>query len=319
MLHKPVLLNEVNSSLIVKEGDIVVDCTFGCGGHTAMFLKSLNNKGLVIGIDRDPSVLKLSDKVFKQDIETNRLNLVNESFSNLGKILLDMKVTGNISVILADLGFSSFQMDNAERGFSFLKDGPLDMRMNNDKGCTAADILNFKNEEELSSIFREYGEEERAKYIAKKIVEYRKNKKFETTKELADLICDHSPGMRNRYRKNPATKVFQALRIEVNQELKELEALLPVAFGALKRGGRLGIISFHSLEDRLVKRTFLNWEKPSGRIKIPKKMPIKEKQIEELYPSVGKIIKPFPMKPNQDEVETNPRARSARLRVIEKL
>ena len=321
MLHKPVLLDEVASSLFVKDGDIVVDCTFGCGGHSSVFLQALKTNGMVLGIDRDPNILEMAKKTFHNDIVSHKLIIFNETFLSLKKILSEINVYGKVSVILADLGISSVQIDSPERGFSFSHDGPLDMRMNNKniQGYTAADIVNSRSEIELATIFKDYGEETKAKYYASKIVEHRKLKRIETTKELADLIVSSSQKERKYFKKHPATKIFQALRIEVNQEIKELEALLPNAFGALRKGGRLGVISFHSLEDRCVKKTFLEWETPSGRMDIPKKMPIPEEQIERLFPASGKIIKPFPMKPKSKEIEQNIRSRSARLRVIERI
>ena len=299
------------AALQLQPGDIGIDCTTGAGGHTALMLGAVGESGKVFAIDRDETAIKLAAANLDAENSAN-LTLVHGRFSELGDVIcqhdLDQKVQG----ICADIGVSSMHLDRSERGFSFMNDGPLDMRMDQGSGRTAADIVNEESEEELTRIFREYGEEPKAKFAARRIVEAREGSPITTTAALADLVkgAIHYPA---RSRKHPATKVFQALRIAVNEELGELQTMLDDAFAALRPGGRLAIISFHALEDRIVKTKF---RELAGRVKeeVPRGLPIPNR--EEKAP--GKIVKPFPQKPTDEEIERNPRARSAKLRVVEK-
>ncbi len=292
MQHIPVLLNEVIEGLQIKPDGIYVDGTLGGAGHAEAVLKVLGSEGKYIGIDRDAFALSFAKK---------RLNDFGERFLAIRGIYPEMpdllKSNGiqKVDGVLLDLGFSSFQIDDAKRGFSFLNEGPLDMRMNEDEETwTAADFVNESSEEELKKMFQELGEERFSGRIARNIVEHRDEKPFETTKELAQVIEKSVPGKFRHGRTHPATKVFQALRIAVNKELECLDKFLSSDFSFLNPGARLLIISFHSLEDRKVKWVF------RGRDDF-------------------KIITKKPLEANEEELEMNPRSRSAKLRIFEKI
>src|SRR5205085_3825 len=259
--HEPVLLKEIVDFLRPERGGAFVDCTLGLGGHAEALLKA-SPAVRVIGIDRDREALAIAQK--RLAIFDNRFQTVHANFDEISRVLAQLDTT-DVQGVLADLGVSSLQLDTGDRGFSFAADAPLDMRMDQSSGETATDLVNNLSEHELADLIFEYGEERGARRIARAIVRQRERAPIATTKQLADLVVRalHVPG---RWRIHPATRTFQALRIAVNQELRAVEAFIPDAITALATGGRLAIISFHSLEDRIVKRSFL---RESGRCDCP--------------------------------------------------
>lgn len=311
--HTSVLLEESVGALLLSHGDYAIDCTSGGGGHSQLIRDALGPSGTLICLDRDPRAIEHLKLRFAQDIEANKTIVIKSAFSKIKQVASLLGVAGKISGILADLGVSSPQLDDAERGFSFLKDGPLDMRMDPALPETAADIVNTRSERELQLIFQNFGEETYSKRIARKITQERHKKLFESTLQLASCVKSAVPP--SHQNKHPATRVFQALRICVNHELDELQKFLEDSFDILKPGGRLAVISFHSLEDRIVKQFFK--EKETGKVKDPllKYLPITDQN----EPKAAKIIKPFPLLPSSLEIERNVRSRSAKLRVIEKV
>lgn len=299
--HISVLFDETIESLNIKPDGLYVDCTCGGAGHSSAILKNIEN-GTLVAIDRDPDAIKVINERIGSN---NQVEIVNDNFFNIKNILGERRADG----ILADLGVSSFQLDTAERGFSFHKDAPLDMRMSK-SGKSAFDVVNTYSEQELSNIIFKYGEEKFSRSIAKNIVKARSEKPIETTLELAELIKDSVPA---KYRRDghPARKTFQALRIEVNDELAGLSQAVSDMFECLKVGGRLSIITFHSLEDRTVKETF---KKFTEGCTCPKEFPV---CVCGNTPS-GKIINRG-LSAKQNELDANNRSRSARLRTIEKI
>ncbi|MFZ2975346.1 MAG: 16S rRNA (cytosine(1402)-N(4))-methyltransferase RsmH [Candidatus Moraniibacteriota bacterium] len=300
-VHKSVLLKEVIESLNLKSESVVVDATFGGGGHSKEILKIINS-GKLIGIDADEKAIEESD--LKSD---ERVILINDNFENLENILEKIGIE-KVDAILADLGWSSDQL--VGKGMSFQKDEQLDMRLSESQEISAKNIVNEYEQKELERIIRDYGEEKFWKIIVKKIIEYRKEKKIETTQELADIVKNAIPEKFRHSKLNLATKTFQALRIEVNQELKNLEKFIPQAIERLKPKGRLAIISFHSLEDRIVKNIFR--ENARGCI-CPPDFP---QCVCGKKPKVV-IITRKPIAPTDLEVSDNPKSRSAKLRVCE--
>ena len=298
--HIPVLTEEVIDLLLVKKSGTFLDVTSGYGGHSAAILEELNG-GSLIATDQDPEAIRFLESKFKTD---ERISIHQARFSELHKLFSANDFDG----ILADIGVSSYQLDTAERGFSFMKDGPLDMRMNPNIGEDASSWLYNASEEEISNIIWKYGEERKAKRIAKKIVDARKNFKIRTTKELAEIILEETPRRFND-KKHPATKTFQAIRIFINNELEELDLLLDFASKHLKIGGRTCIISFHSLEDRMVKRFFRDHSR-----RDPKLSKLPNLADDSSFKLVTKAIKP-----SENEMNINPRSRSATLRVIERI
>lgn len=299
--HISVLFDETIESLNIKPDGLYVDCTCGGAGHSREILKNIKN-GTLIAVDRDPDAIKvITERIGSNDC----VEIVNDNFFNIKNILGSRRADG----ILADLGVSSFQLDNAERGFSFHKDAPLDMRMSK-SGKSAYDVVNTYSEQELINIIYKYGEEKFSRNIAKNIVKARSEKPIETTLELAELIKNSVPA---KYRRDghPARKTFQALRIEVNDELAGLSQAVSDMFDCLKVGGRLSIITFHSLEDRAVKDTF---KKFTEGCTCPKDFPV---CVCGNTPS-GKIINRG-ISAKQNELDANNRSRSARLRTIEKI
>ena len=293
--HISVMLNEVLNYLKPKNGDVILDGTFGAGGYTRAILESCNCK--VIGTDRDETVLKFVDGV-KNDFK-DRFEFYNVKFSEIKNVVEE----NSLDAIVLDLGVSSMQLDNGNRGFSFNKEAPLIMTMGRNN-ITAYDVVNDYDEKNIADIIYNFGEEVKSRAIAKKIIEYRKNKAIETTTELADIVRSCFP---NKYTKiDFATKTFQAIRIFVNDELKELETILNDSIKLLKSGGRLIVVSFHSLEDRIVK-DFLNNNGDSKLLKINK---YKEVQKETLF----KVLTKKPVIVSSVEVDKNRRARSAKLR-----
>ncbi len=296
--HISVLLEEAVKILSPQDGETYLDCTFGGGGHTRKILESANCK--VVALDRDPyAVSRATDlkNIYKDRFEFHSLN-----FSDLDKLQ-----TGGYAGILFDFGVSSFQLDDPERGFSFMREGPLDMRMDIDSGETALDYINSVSERELIEVLREYGEEPRAKKIARVILETRDADKLSTTAELAREIAMAAP---SREKIHPATRAFQAIRIKINDELGEIERALPKAFEALKSGGILAAISFHSLEDRIAKKFF---KKMAGRPEDRFDTSFVQDRIKR-----AELLTRKPIIPSENEILVNPRSRSAKLRAIRK-
>ena len=302
--HEPIMLNECIENLNIKPNGIYVDGTMGGAGHSSQIVSRLTKEGLLIGIDRDKEALEASQKRLK-DFDNvkyiwGRHEDIKEHISNIGI----EKVDG----ILLDLGVSSYQIDEASRGFSYTKDAKLDMRMNKEQDLTAMEIINSYSEDELEKIFHEYGEEKFSRKIANKIINIRKTKKIETTYELDDIVRNVVPG---KGTVDSLKRIFQALRIEVNGELKELEKAIRDGVDILNDNGRICIITFHSLEDRIVKNTFIDLQ---GVCKCPKDFPKCVCGVK----SYGKIITKKPIIPSEEEQERNPRSKSAKLRVFEK-
>jgi len=295
MLHTPVMVNEVVELLGVARGKIFLDCTLGTGGHAEAILRGSAPDGRVIGVERDEDALNIAIERLAEF--KDRFIGVYGNYANSKQILHKLKVNEVDGVVL-DLGVSSYQLENPERGFSFTKEGPLDMRMDRNSSLTAEEIINHWNGDALEEIIRDYGEERYARRIARKIVEYRRKCRITTTSELRDVIVSAIPGkVRRSGGIHPATRTFQALRIAVNSEIENLEGFFSIARGILKKGGRIVVISFHSLEDRIVKTTFRKW-KGEG---------------------VFNILTPHVMVPSSTEIASNPRARSAKMRAGEKI
>lgn len=316
--HISVLANETLTALNLKPGMTAVDCTVGLGGHSGQMLRAVSPGGKVIGIDQDQEALAIAKTRLKEFVDAGSFVPVQGRFSEFERITREQGVYGKVDAVLADIGVSSMQLDNAARGFSFMSDGPLDMRMDQSQGPTAADLVNTMAEADLARIFRDYGEEPKARSIAAKIVRARADRPFARTSELAEFV-KRGLNYSKPSKKHPATKVFQALRIEVNAELDELRTLLQAAFDGLAPGGRLVIISFHSLEDRIVKQMMQGLTAQHLQRHIPKGLPVTEADLGKIAAGQGKIIKPFPAEASDEEIRKNPRARSAKLRVIEKL
>jgi len=303
--HQPVLLEEVLEALKIRPDGKYVDGTFGRGGHSRGILARLSGKGCLLSLDRDPEAIAAGRKLQQED---PRLTVVQGNFADMERYVREWGVDEGPDGILLDLGVSSPQLDDPERGFSFMGDGPLDMRMNPLQGVSAQEWLADAPERELTRVFWEFGEERHARRIARSIVMTRQKQRLETTGQLARLI-EKTIGRREK-NKHPATRCFQAIRIYINDELAQLEKGLAEAIGLLRPGGRLVVISFHSLEDRLVKRTIREAARPG---KVRRNIPQHPDSKPVLRP-VGKAIKP-----SASELSVNPRARSAVMRVAEKL
>ncbi len=308
MKHLPVMYAEVLQALAIKADGIYLDCTFGRGGHSSGVLTQLGNKGRLLAFDRDAEAVS---SIKAQEMQKDpRFKLCHSSFSELQAVAEKEGYLGLVDGILIDLGVSSPQLDNPDRGFSFMQDGPLDMRMDTNSGVSAQQWLATVSEKDLVKVLFDYGEERFARRIAKAIVDFREDGVITTTGQLAKLIDDAVPFKEKH--KHPATRSFQAIRIEINQELEQLKSVLQQALTVLKPGGRLVVISFHSLEDRIVKR-FIRDE--SGAKHNPGRLPVKEVDIEKgTLKKVGKAIKA-----KAEEIAENPRARSAVMRVAEKV
>ena len=305
--HISVLLNESISSLNLKENSIIVDATLGYGGHSSYILDRIK-KGYLFAFDQDSEAIRHStDRLSK--VGTN-FTIIKSNFVNMKEELSKLGVE-HVDGVLFDLGVSSPQLDDASRGFSFHEDAKLDMRMDKDNPLTAYDVVNNYSREELSNIFYKYGEDKFARNIAKKIVEYRANKPIETTLELVEVIKTAVP-MKFRIDKHPARQVFQAIRIEVNHELDVIEPAINQALELLNVGGRVAVITFHSLEDRLVKNIFRE------KCKIDEKLKGLPNVPEEYLPDFRLVVNKA-IVPSEEELERNPRARSSKLRVIEKI
>lgn len=315
--HIPVMANPAVASLLLKPDSIVIDCTLGGGGHARRILDQLGKSGKIIAFDRDINAIAHAEKWFAGEIGSGKMALVHQPFSEIGTVCKNLGLRGQINAILADIGVSSPQLDQGIRGFSFIKDGPLDMRMDQSTGPTAADLVSDLDELNLAKIFRDLGEEPMARHFAKMICRERNLNPFSSTAQLAAFIEKHSP-YGSKSKKHPATKIFQALRIAVNDELGELSRFMHEAISCLAPGGRLAIITFHSLEDRLVKRFF---SEVSGRTKkqsLVRHVALTEQEIDRIVDAAGRVVDPSPIEPTAEEVAINPRARSARLRVFEK-
>ena len=305
--HVSVLLAEAVDGLAVKPGGIYVDGTLGGGGHSEEILRRLAGTGRLIGIDRDEEALEAAGRRLAG---AGNLTLIHGNFGSLREILRGLEIEA-VDGILLDLGVSSHQFDAAERGFSYRADAPLDMRMDRSGGITAAEVVNTYSEAELARILRDYGEEPFARSIAKNIVRRRAEKPVETTLELAEIIRDSIPMKARRTGGHPARRSFQAIRIEVNGELTVLEETIGDLIDLLAPGGRLSVITFHSLEDRIVKNKFKEAEDPCI---CPKDFPVCVCGRK----SKGRAVTRKPVLPAEAEAERNPRARSAKLRVFER-
>ena len=307
--HIPVLLNETIYGLNIKEDGVYVDCTLGGGGHASEILKNLGEAGHLYCFDQDDYAIKRGEAALKE-VGNPNFTIIKSNFCNISEELKKYGIT-KIDGVIYDLGVSSFQFDMGDRGFSYNKDAKLDMRMDKNQYLTAYEIVNYYSYDDLKKIFYEYGEEKHSASIAKKICHAREKKLIETTLELADIVTSSIPARERRKAGHPAKQVFQALRIAVNDELNVLEKSLKSALGLLKKGGRCEVISFHSLEDRIVKQTFKN----AVDVKIPKGLPIKDNDIVRKF----KLINNKPITASSSELLANNRAHSAKLRIIEKL
>jgi 16S rRNA (cytosine1402-N4)-methyltransferase len=300
--HQTVLLEEAIDALAIRADGVYVDATFGRGGHSRLILDRLGPRGRLIALDRDPEAVAAATR-----ISDARFDMVHASFAELAGVLDRLGLEG-VDGVLLDLGVSSPQLDAAARGFSFRRDGPLDMRMDTSRGQTAAQWLETASEVQIREVIRDYGEERFAKQIAKAIVAARQREHVVTTGQLADIV---GAAVRTRERnKDPATRTFQAVRIYLNQELAHLSLALPQILELLNPGGRIAVISFHSLEDRIVKQ----FMRRAARADVPIRLPLRERELPQ--PRLRLIGKP--VRPSADEIAANPRARSATLRVAER-
>ena len=304
--HISVLLDEAVASLAIAPGDTVVDATYGRGGHAARIVELIGEKGRLLVMDRDPEAVAHARERFG---DCPRVEVVHAAFSGIGDVLESRGLDGRVDAILFDLGVSSPQLDRAERGFSFNRDGPLDMRMDPASGIPASDWLAQTEEQEIVRVLKVYGEERFARRIARRIKQALAEDGVPTTARLVSLVKEAVPVV-DRH-KHPATRTFQAIRIAVNQELREIELALPAALDALAPGGRMVVISFHSLEDRIVKRFFRDQAKGDP---YPSDLPVTADMLNPRLTLVGK-----PVRPGEKELDANPRARSAVMRVARKV
>lgn len=305
--HLSVLLNEAIDGMAIKTDGYYLDATFGRGGHSRAILSLLGPKGRLLAIDRDPTAIAAAEPLLADP----RFHIIHSPFAVLADIARDQQLAGQLNGILFDLGVSSPQLDDAERGFSFMRDGPLDMRMDPTSGISAADWLSQADVEDISFVLREYGEEKYAWRIAQAIVGSRETQPITRTAQLALLISNTVPKS-HKEKKHPATRSFQAIRIYINSELEQIKQALHAAVDTLKTGGRLVVISFHSLEDRLVKQFMRRLSKGEP---VPRGLPLTDAQLQQKIPLklIGKAIMP-----SEQELRLNPRARSAVLRIAEK-
>jgi 16S rRNA (cytosine1402-N4)-methyltransferase len=308
-VHLPVLLRETVEWLSPPPGGIVVDLTVGMGGHSAELLKLIPN-GRLIGLDQDVEALQHASLALKDP----RVTLIKANFADLLNVLTELSIS-EVDRVLMDIGVSSLQLDSPSRGFSFQQNGPLDMRMDASASLTAADVVNSYREDQLANVIYEYGEERKSRQIANAIVRHRAQKPFETTDELAllakQVLGNPKPKKGESY-KHPATRLFQALRIEVNQELEVLKTALKASLSVLKPGGRLAVITFHSLEDRIVKQYFKG---ESVDCVCPPRIP----QCICGHKASIELLTRKPVEASDEEIQQNPRSRSAKLRVVQKL
>ncbi|MCE4048413.1 MULTISPECIES: 16S rRNA (cytosine(1402)-N(4))-methyltransferase RsmH [Bacillaceae] len=307
--HTTVLLNEAVDGLNIQPDGIYVDCTLGGAGHSELILSKLSDKGRLIAFDQDETAIMNAEK--KLEPYKDKLTIVKSNFSNLKEEIHNLGITG-VDGVLYDLGVSSPQLDTPERGFSYHHDAPLDMRMDSDADISAYEVVNNWKYEDLVRIFFRYGEEKFSKQIARKIEAARETKPVETTGELVELIKDAIPAPARRKGGHPAKRVFQAIRIAVNDELGVFEDSIGQAISLLNKGGRISVITFHSLEDRICKAAF---KKASDLPDLPPGLPI----IPDEFQPELKLITRKPIVPSEEELEENNRARSAKLRIAEKL
>lgn len=305
-VHQTVLLDEAVVSVLGARDGVYVDATFGRGGHTRHLLAQLDADARVIGFDKDPQAIAAGQLLAAEDA---RFSIVHESFADILDVMTAMGLAGSVNGVLADLGVSSPQLDDAERGFSFMNDGPLDMRMDVTRGQSAAEWIAGVDETELARVLFEFGEERHSRRIARAIVRVRAESPITRTKQLADIVAEAHPAWEKH--KHPATRAFQAIRIFINNELGDIERFLRDALRVLRPQGRLAVISFHSLEDRLVKQYF---QKEAKGDDFPPGLPITVDMLKPRLKIIGKAIDP-----SAEEVSANPRSRSARLRVAEKI
>ena len=304
-LHIPVLKREAIDALNIFKGGVYLDTTLGRAGHAQAIAERMGNNGKLFALDRDPSAVQAGQQVFNGD---DRVQVIHGEFSRMRALLRDFARVESVDGILMDLGVSSPQLDEAERGFSFMRDGDLDMRMDTSRGESAAQWLSHVEESDLVQVLFEFGEEKFARRIAKAIVLTREQTKIESTLQLANIIEQSIP--KKEKHKHPATRTFQAIRLHVHQELNEIAQALPQAVSLLNEGGRLAVISFHSLEDRIVKRFIRRMSTPTLP---PRNIPVSEDAYATPLKALGRAIKP-----SKQEVADNPRARSSVLRVAER-
>ena len=304
--HETVLISEAIDALSICEGGCYVDATFGRGGHSRLILQNLGAKGSLIIFDKDPEAIEVATQIREKD---DRLQIAHAPFGEIEMQLTARGLNDGVDGILFDLGVSSPQLDNAERGFSFLRDGPLDMRMNPEMGQSAEQWINSAGESEIADVLYQYGEERHSRRMARRVILERAEKRITRTSELAEMIKEANPAWERD--KHPATRAFQGIRIFINDELGELERGLEQALKMLKVGGRLVVISFHSLEDRMVKRFIAKQAKGDS---YPRGLPIQQDMLSPKLSPVGKRIKASAF-----EVDRNARSRSAVMRVAEKI
>ena len=304
--HVTVLLDEAVAALVTRPSGFYVDATFGRGGHSALVLERLSAEGQLLAIDKDLAAIKVAHARFGADA---RFDIAHGSFAELAELIAARGMEAKVDGLLLDLGVSSPQLDEAERGFSFQQDGPLDMRMDQSRGQSAADWVNSASEEEIVWVLKEYGEERFAKRMARALVAERQKTPFTRTKHLAEVIKAANPAWEKG--KHPATRAFQAIRIQVNNELGDLQAVLEQSLRVLAVGGRLVVISFHSLEDRIVKRFIRRQEQGDP---VPRGLPIVDAALNKKMRACGKALKA-----SDPEVDANLRSRSAVMRVAEKI
>ncbi|AIR10717.1 16S rRNA (cytosine(1402)-N(4))-methyltransferase RsmH [Ligilactobacillus salivarius] len=309
--HITVLLNEAVDGLNIKPDGTYVDCTLGGGGHSGLILSKLSENGKLYSFDQDITAINFNKDKFKEENELGKINFIKSNFRNISEELNKRNILG-VDGILYDLGVSSPQFDNADRGFSYNYDAPLDMRMDQSQSLTARDVVNDWSYEQLVRIFFRYGEEKFAKSIARRIEKVRQQTPIETTGQLVDLIKEAIPAKARRKGGHPAKKTFQAIRIAVNDELGALEESLEQALDLLNPGGRISVITFQSLEDRLVKVMF---KQKTSLPELPPGLPV----IPDSQKVEYKLITRKPIVPSEDEITHNNRAHSAKLRIIEKL
>lgn len=311
--HTTVLLTELVDSLLLKPGQVAVDCTAGGGGHTELLLAAVGASGKVIAIDQDDDAIAHLKKRFAPALASGQLIVEKSNFFALKSIIGRHTSAAKVDGICADLGVSSHQLDADERGFSFRKDARLDMRMDATNPNSAYEYINQVEFSELLNVLKDYGEEPKAYFIAQAIIRAREKKSITTTTELADIIRG-AVRYKEKSKVDPATRSFQAIRIKVNEELHVLESFLRESPYLLNPGGRVGVISFHSLEDRLVKHQFQRLAGKRDKPTMLRDLPMMEEKTYEWA-----LVKPFPIIPSDEEIALNPRSRSAKLRVLEKI